>query len=638
MRVGGPPPFSALYSFIIALAFGSSGSAYAQSASPVPSPTRTGPDATTPSLPSFAKPPAPTPRFAPVSQDDARAVTGISDLRLIRVRISADANGRTAIPPKNWTPPLAASQEASLVHRPGQPLDLQWVQSQFDRHVQGGIRPSTAVALIQSINRAFVTAGFVNSGLLVSRQTNADPEVIDLQLVYGRLFTSEAAGPAVAVQWPTGASGLTEDYVRDRFPSSERQPLNALELERDFRLLTEDPMIQTVSASLRPGTRPGEAALQLLIHPAQRFDLYTGAANDRSPSVGGDRVFAGGYLRSSIFSGDTLSAEVGRTKGVQDAQVAYSTPFLSPRNSLSLRAGLNNAAVIDRPLQPLDIEARDRHAELAITRRILRRPLMGALLPGRWTSSQTLTVGASLFYRKQRSFLLGEPFSFAPGSVNGRTEYKAARLTADYVRRNVAHVVALSITGTLGLGGTQSDIESVPNPADHFSSVLGQLNFAKRLGGALELRGRLVGQYSGGTLYSGERLSIGGANSVRGYRESLFLVERGIIGSLELARPFRLWGRRARGGVDAGAFTASIFADGAAFRNAVAPQPDSKVISSIGASLAWTPSDAFSAIGSYGHALNDVETSQQSKLQDKGFHFRVVVHPLGIVRGRPGRL
>ena len=561
---------------------------------------RTGPSAKPPLLPAFPMPVSPADGIVPADPGATQPVPASGAGRITHVRISAEGNGRTAIPPNEWSPPPGADDDFGLKHRHGEPLDLAWVQSQFDQHLgPDGIRPSAAVALVQLINRAFITAGFVNSGLLVSRQADAATGVLDLQLIFGRLVSAEGSPQRVSVEWgPSGASGLSGGYIRKRFPSSRHRPLNALMLEQDFRLLAEDPMIRSVSAALRPGRQPGEATLQLIVHPAERLDVYIGAANDRSPSVGGQHVLVGGYFRSALSSGDFLTAEAGLTEGVKDAEIGYATPFLSPAHFLSFRAAFNNAAVIDEPLLPLDIRARDRNAELGLSHQLRRRPLMATSTPGRWSSSQTLTTGISLFYRKQKSFLLGEPFSFAPGSVNGRTEYKAGRMTADFVQRNVDHVIAVSLSGTVGLGGTQSEIESVPNPSDHFVAALGQLNLAKRLGAGFELRARIVGQYSGGILYSGERLSIGGATSVRGYRESLYLVDRGLIGSVELAYPFSLSRPRAGGEIDLGAFTASIFADGATFKNATAPQPDRTFISSVGGSLAWAPSDALSAIGS----------------------------------------
>jgi hemolysin activation/secretion protein len=194
--------------------------------------------------------------------------------------------------------------------------------------------------------------------------------------------------------------------------------------------------------------------------------------------------------------------------------------------------------------------------------------------------------------------------------------------------RNVDQVLAVSLTGTLGLGGTQSDIPSIPNPDDHFKALLLQVNYARRLNDAgLELRARLTGQIADGVLYSGERFSIGGETSVRGYRENLFLVDNAIVGSLELAYPFSLSPRAARtGDVDWGAFTVSAFVDAAHFDSFESDLSEDNV-ASVGLALAWNPSDAIQARVSYAHALNDVQLSGTRDLQDRGFQFRIVIHP-----------
>ena len=566
------------------------------------------------------------------NQRQAPAQPAPPTTRIASVRIIADDSGKDAFPPREWVPPAGGNSAAALRHHPGQALDRQWVQSQFDAAMAGGgLQASTALAIVQHINRAFITAGFINSGLLVMPDSDLGSGVLDLRLVYGRL--SSATTEAVSVEWAGGSAGLSEDYIRARFPSADSRPLNALMLERDFRLLTEDEMIRTVSASLQPGSAPGEASLRVLINPVPRFELYSGAANDRSPSVGGERMYVGGLARNALFSGDTVSGEASLTKGAEAVQLAYSAPFLAPSTSAFIRAELNNAAVIDRPLIPLDIKSRERSVEGGIVQEIIRSPLMGTGIAGRWASSQQLSVGASLAHRWQKSFLLGEPFSFAPGAVDGRTEYSALRLTADYVRRNTDQVIALSLTGTIGLGGTQSNIQGVPNPDDHFSAFTAQLSAAKQIGAGLELRGRVVAQYAPGTLYSGERIAVGGINSVRGYRESLYLADRGLLGSLELAYPFNLGGKGAAGGLGWGSFTAVIFGDAAKFQNAERPRIERDLISSVGASLAWTPTDDFRATITYGKALQKTVTANQDDWQDKGLHFQVVVRPLGLLGG-----
>jgi hemolysin activation/secretion protein len=573
---------------------------------------------------------APTP--SPFQQPDSATPDLASDAAatgpLIRqIRITAEIPGSTAVPPASWIPPRDAGGGRSLEHKTGRPLDLAWVERQVELNLADGpIRPSRAVALVQLINRAFVTAGFVNSGLLVGR-TDMGSGLVELNLVYGRLGNPDATSLPIKIEWAGGKSrGLSESYIRTRFRSAGNRPLNALELERDFRLLDEDPGIGAISAALTPGVSPGEASLHLLVNPADRFNVYTGIANDRSPAVGGDRVFAGALARNLVAPGDVLSVEGGLTRGVKDGQLSYSIPVYSPRLSVVVRADFNNAAVISRPLELLDIKAKDRGIEAGLGYVLAQSPLMPQ---GRgWLPSTSLSTGIFFTRRVQKSFLLGEPFSFAPGAVDGRAAFSAIRITGDYIRRDLKRVIAASLSSTVGLNGTRSDIAGVPNPKRHFVALLTQLNFVQKLGPHFELRSRLIGQYSNGTLYSATRLGIGGAITVRGYRENLFLVDRGVVGTIELARPFTLGGREDRQGFNWGRFTASAFVDAAKFGNAGKVDPEPHSIASIGASLTWTPTDAFEASVTYGHALKNVEIPNEGSVQDKGVHFRVIAYPL----------
>ena len=576
-------------------------------------------------------PPAPSP-FEPALDAQAAeqaALPSDSGPAIARVVIDSGQESGAAVPPPGWTPPLDKGGALALDYAPGQALDAAWVQAQFDTAMASGpLPPSRAVALVQLINRAFVGAGFINSGILVDGR---EDDALKLRLVLGRIGGSDSSAPAMTVEFQGNRSrGLSADYILARFESARAAPLSAFALERDFRLLDESPAIESISAALSPGGNPGEASLRLIVNPAQRFDLYAGASNDRSPSVGGERLFAGGYFRNLLSSGDEIGFEGGATRGVEDGQARYTAPLFNTPLSLSLRGSFNNAAVITSALLPLDIKARDRSAEAGLTYSLLAEPLMVRGGLGRWSPSEALSVGAHWIARRQKSFLLGQPFSFAPGSVDGRSEFDAIALSADYLRRDQQRVIAVSLAATVGLGGTRSNIPAIPNPHRQFMALLGQLNFAQRIGESFELRGRLTAQHSRGTLYSGLRLSVGGSATVRGYRENLFLVDRGAIGSLELARNFNLGGESRRSGFEWDSFSAFTFVDGAHFRNAEKPQPGHRWIASAGLGLAWTPSRAFNASVAYGHALKSVEVAGDKNMQDRGIHFRIVTRPLAM--------
>ncbi|RAK62781.1 ShlB/FhaC/HecB family hemolysin secretion/activation protein [Phenylobacterium kunshanense] len=590
---------------------------------------RTGPRASPPPLPAYpqASPglPSEPQRTAPETPPAGPGVP----LREIRVAVEGPAGDPR--PPSGWRPPEA--QGFRLDHRPDERLDEAWVRRQFELNglpgPSGGV--AQALALVQLINRAYLGAGFINSGVVV--RPAARPGELELRVLYGGLSASAPGAAPLEVTWAGGAKGLTERYVRERMPAAFQRPLSAFDLERDFRLLAEDPALRTVNAELRPGSRPGEASLGVRLVPQDRYDLYVTAANNRSPTVGGERLAVAGSVRNVLVAGSVLSAEAGWTEGVEDISLNYSTPFLSPRTTLSIRGAYNNAAVIDTPLVPLDIEARDRSVEVGLTRKLVDVPLLPTGEPGRWASARTLSTGVLVIHREGKTFLLGEPFSFSPGSVRGRSKYTAIRAVGDYVVRNVDQVMAVSITGTMGLDGTRSDIPGLATPKQTFMALLAQVNYARRLSDdGLELRARLSGQVANSILYSGERFSAGGETTVRGYRENLILADNGLVGSVEIARPLSFARGQARsGGFTWDAFTVSAFADGAYVRNDRPPHPKREIYS-VGASLAWTPSEALSARVTYGHALNKVELFGSKDLQDDGLQVRIVLRPLKLLR------
>ena len=556
---------------------------------------------------------SPPRRASPIVMDD------------VAVHVIAIGTAPRLAPPGRWRPPAETGSDLRLDHRAGEPLDAGWVERQFAANGPGSI--DRALALVQLVNRAYLTAGYVNSGLIVAEQD--DPGNLQLHLIFGRLAAADGR-PQLSVVFGSGHSaGLDEDFVRRRMPSARQQPLNTVEIERDFRLLADDPAVRTVDAEILPGVRPGEAGMRLTVVPQQRFDLYASAANSRSPSVGGERIAIGGMLRNGVAPGDLLTGDFGMTRGLKDATLGYALPVFSPDTTLSFRGSVNAAAVVDRPLVPLDIRSRDRAAEIGLARRILAEPLT-PLGESRWAPARSLSAGLLVATRQSRSFLLGEPFSFAPGSVDGRSAYTAARVTTDYLVRNVHRVFAVSGTVSVGLDGTRSTEPSIPTPDRHFISALLQMNYARKLGeGGLELRARLSGQVANSILYSAERLSTGGSASVRGYRENLFLTDRGVIGSLELVQPLSLSGRtRAPGITDWGAFSIAGFVDGAIVGNTDGPAPTPGSIYSIGATIAWTPSDAISASIGYGKALKHVTSLGTRNLEDRGVHFSILIYPL----------
>jgi len=542
------------------------------------------------------------------------------------IAISADATAGDALAMRGWIPPTDSPSALVLVHAVGAPLDAAWIKAQFAANgLLGAVADFDRItALVQLINLAFIANGYPNSGVLIEGQ--GEPGVLRLRLVMGRLVPAVGARDAITVTFRGNhAKGLDAGYIRHRMPSARVKPLNVRAIEHDFRLLSDDPAIRTVNASLLPGGRPGEASLALDVDPQPRLDLFTTYANNRAPSVGGRRIGVGGTIRSWHQAGDLLSLQYGTTRGLTDFSGSYVAPLFGPRWTVSLRGGLNNASVVDLPLVPLDIRSKEYFLEGGLSRTVIARALMPGKTPGEWQPAVNAALGALLVHRQVKSSLLGLPFSFSPGSRDGRTEYDAVRLTFDLTRRSLNTVFAASLTFSHGLGGTRSVPPGAVTPSPFFNAAQLQMNYARRISPKLlELRLRFAGQWAGGLLYAPERFSIGGGDTVRGYRESLLLADEAAVGAIELAQPIDLAGRRGNGsgsgsesgsGFRWGSFTLSVFADGALARNRVAPQPLPKAIASVGGKLVWTPTEWLSGSATFGQPLKHVETTGSRDLR-----------------------
>ena len=591
---------------------------------------RTGPDAVT-DVPEFAeemefsRPQTAPPPIAPI-----KGTVTISSVAV------EDVGATPALFRKDWASLTDPASGLKLSYKDNDRLDASWIARQFSENnlVGSDVGLDRIVTLVQLINRAFIANGFINSGVLLDGAPPPDGGALRLNLVSGRLVGGGEKTPGISVKWAeNGRNRLSERFIAARMPAAQQAPLDAIAIERQFRLLAENPAIRTVAAELRPGTRPGEAQLALTVDPEPNFDLYVTAANNRSPSIGGERYAVGGAFRNFLRPGDILSVETGRTGGKHDLIAGYEGPFVGTKTIFRARGGFNNAAVIDPQLRPLDIEASDWQAEVGLGYKLIEKPLMPKPGKGGWFSAVALVIGASIAHRESETSLLGRPFSFSPGAVNGKSEYTALRLTGDYVQRGISQVLAVSLTATQGLNGSEGDVPGLIAPDPNFRAARAQVSFARRLTeDGLELRARFAGQYADGILYSGERFGAGGAQTVRGYRETLVLADTGVLGSVELAKSFSLSGSNgARKAFDWGNFTLSAFAEGALLDNREGPAAVPDNIASVGTNVSWTPSPAINAQVSYGYALIDAPRTGSRDLQDRGISFRVTIRPLELL-------
>lgn len=400
--------------------------------------------------------------------------------------------------------------------------------------------------LRQALTRAYVERGYLNSGVLLQAEQN-QPGALRLRVVEGRLVGIELRG----------LGDLSERYVRARLDPRPGEVLNMDVLRERFQLLLADPLVKRANARVLPAEQLGEAVLDVELERARPWQAVTTLNNHRPVSVGEWQAGLRASLANLSGHGDSVELNLQQALEHGDQRQASLHGRLpwpgAPATQLQLGLEHSDAAVVEEPVARLDIESRVRGFELGLSHAL------------RETPRERIAVGLQHQWRRQRSTLLGEPFSFVPNLPDGR-ELKAGlwRLWQEASWRSETQVLALR--SSFGAGRSNVVAEAVqpgvePAPAPRTLFWTGQLQWVRKLGDGLQGTVRGTVQHARDRLLAHDGLAAGGVRSVRGQRENTLVRDEGALLSLELE-----WTLRPEGWDDA-RFTLTPFLDAARLRN-----------------------------------------------------------------------
>jgi len=231
------------------------------------------------------------------------------------------------------------------------------------------------------------------------------------------------------------------------------------------------------------------------------------------------------------------------------------------------------------------------------------------------SSEFALSLGLDL--RRSQTFILNDiPFSFSEGPDNGESKVSVIRFSQDWTNRSATRVLAARSQFSLGVnafGATVNDTDT----DGRFFSWLGQFQWVQQVSPRVVLISRAAAQLSPDSLLSLERFSLGGIDTVRGYRQNQLVSDNGVVGSLELRVPLTN---------NPSILQLTPFVEvGSAWNNRGA-NPDPKTIASVGVGLRWLVSPGFEARVDYGIPLVSINNSGSS-LQDSGVYFSLRYQP-----------
>jgi hemolysin activation/secretion protein len=450
-----------------------------------------------------------------------------------------------------------------------------------------------------AVTKLYVDKGYITSGAYIPSQS-LKGGTIEIRVVEGQVEEVRV----------TGLKRLNPQYIRSRVKLAAGRPLNSKRLLQGLQVLQTNPQVSNLSAELSTGTTPGGSILEVKVLEAKTFNAQLTLDNGRSPSVGSFRREIRVSEGNLSGFGDGASVSYLNTDGSDVWDFSYSLPINAKNGTLAFSYGTSDNDIIEKPFNQLDITSYSRYYEVALRQPILQKP------------REEFALGFALTQRESKASLFnGEvPFPGSGTDENGRTSVTALRFTQEWTQRDSRQVFAARSQFSIGLDAFNSTINK-SSPDSRFLAWRGQAQLVNLLAPdtLFLVRGDL--QFADRQLLAIEQYSLGGIQSVRGYRQDALLTDNGFLASAEVRLP--IWRERKSKLV----LQVVPFIDfGTVWNEGKNPDPKPNTLVSTGLGLRFQLGDHFNAQLDYGIPLVSIE-SKKNNWQENGLYFSLIYSP-----------
>jgi hemolysin activation/secretion protein len=364
--------------------------------------------------------------------------------------------------------------------------------------------------LVRETTNAYITRGYVTSQAWLPAQ----------EIAGGTLTIAVSEGRVEGIS----LDGQDTPALRMAFPGLVGEVLNLRDIEQGMEQFNRLPSQQVV-IDIQPGKRPGYSSV-VLRRTSTRLpvSLSFGADNGGQKSTGAGQMNAGVVLDNPLRLADQWSLSASRDSG-----------FRHDRRSRSLSGSVtvpygywlfSYQAAWNDFHQTVPIRAaRYRYQGNATVQRLgVNRTL---LRDGR----QKLALDLGLSRRRTENVFAGQRLSNSSvtvASLSAGLNYSRT-LAGGYLTFNptVSH-------GLRGLGATRDDPAAPYAARSEFRKLSLSASYFYPLTPSLYYLTSAYGQTSADNLYAGERISLGGQYSVRGFKEQYLTGNRGAYWRNEL--------------------------------------------------------------------------------------------------------
>lgn len=454
----------------------------------------------------------------------------------------------------------------------------------------------------RKITDHYISKGYITSGATLPEQSISEG-VVWIRVIEGKLEKLSLSGN----------NGLAPSYFSERLNKSLRGPLQVNAIKEAMELLQQDPRLTSLQGRLVPGSELGLAVFDLKVQEARPYQIGLQFDNAGTPSTGAERLALLASHLNLTGVGDTLSLRFGPIAGgvsnpewapTNDIAVQYTRPLIGDATQFMLYYARNDLSLIEPPLSDLGSDTITDSLALALRQSLWRTP------------REELSLTLALTRRDNHTTLMGQNFSFSDGAIDGWMNSTALRASGEWTTRTETWVLAARSTVSFGLGLSGDTIRYDGEPDARFVTWLGELQHAWRIEPIDSLLlSRATVQLADRHLLAVEQFTLGGVDTVRGYRESTLLSDNAFLLSFELRKPLPA----PMPGVN---WQAALFADGG-YGWDRGRRRDAMGLASVGCGLLF---DFFSHVeGQIYWGIPLCNHPQGDNLQDMGIHFQIVI-------------
>lgn len=483
-----------------------------------------------------------------------------------------------------------------------------FIMTQASVYENNRISPESLQDIKRLLTIYYQKRGYINSIAIIPDQEVIDG-IINIKIIEGRLTSIQLIGNA----------NVSNSYILARLGpvlKKKGRILNVYELEESLQecipILTSNPRIQKINARLRPGISMGESTLEIHIEEARMMQIKIGANNHQSPGIGSYIGEIGFRHLNPLGFGDAVYLKYGVTEGLDDMVFNYQIP-INTRAHLLFTADRSESEII---VEPFD--------QFGITNEITRFS-MGLTWPFFKDLSHefSMTLRIERLHTHTESRLMGGPLILGGADEEGDSDLSIAHCVHEWIHRSNRQVIGIRSTASFGIDAFNATIQD-HGPDGRFASWLIQTQYLRHLNfWDSQIIARFDARFSNKELMPSQKFVLGGAQSVRGYRENRIASDDAQLFSLQFQMPFTripLYGLSQTS--DDGALVGACFFDYGKAHNVDTADPKPNNISSIGTGLHWHINPEIAAKLYWAYALRDLETPEPDDIQDNGIHFQ----------------